>query len=78
MREAAYGCDPHRTPYVDLIRMRHSKRDLLSYAKNTLKHQACDDLAKLGREELYMRLWSPNCSRTEIAGTTSSRPVRCV
>ena len=57
MLESAYGCDPHRTPYADLIRMQHSKQDLLSYAKNILKHPACDDLAKLGREELYMRLW---------------------
>ena len=57
MLESAYGCDTYRSPYADLIRMRHSKQDLLSYAKNTLKHPACDDLAKLGREELYERLW---------------------
>ncbi|MCE2509224.1 MAG: hypothetical protein J4G04_08040 [Nitrosopumilaceae archaeon] len=38
--------------------MRDSKQDLLNYAKDTLNHPSCDDLAKLGREDLYMRLYS--------------------
>ena len=54
--EAAFGVDLNR--YTDLLCMRYCKQDLLSYAKNTLKLPACDDLAKLGREELYRRLWT--------------------
>lgn len=55
--EEAYGHDPHKSPYIDLIRMRDSKQDLLNYAKDTLNHPSYDDLAKLGREDLYMHLY---------------------
>lgn len=55
--EEAYGHDPHKPPYIDLLRMRDSKQDLLNYAKGTLNHPSYDDLAKLGREDLYTYLY---------------------
>lgn len=56
--EASYGHNPLKPQYIDLHRMRDSKQDLLNYAKDTLNHPFCDDLAKLSREDLYMHLYS--------------------
>lgn len=30
---------------------------MLNYAKDVLNHPSCDDLAKLGHEDLYMHLY---------------------
>ena len=56
MYEMAYGHNPYKPPHIDLHLMRGSKQDLLNYARDTLNHPSCDDLAKMGREELYLHL----------------------
>lgn len=55
MQEEAYGHDVLKPPYTDLRRM--DQKEMLDYAKHALKHPQYDDLAKLDRDSLLIRLW---------------------